>query len=328
MHARPAQRLVFLGPQSVSAEVFDAGTPGPREVSVKTLTSAISAGTEALLWKGTWPPGMALDDSWCPEPGSAAYPVSYGYAAVGVVEDLGEGVDSEWQGKTVFSFTGHQSRSILSLDKLIPLPANLAPEDGVFLASMETALTLVQDAAPVVGETVGVWGLGTVGLLASALLSRGFRLRAWDSQAFRRTRAQAFGVREVVRPGPDSCDVALELTGNPAALDEALEAVRFSGRIVVGSWYGSGPVPVTLGERFHRSRAQLVSSQVSTVSPVLSGRWTKGRRLAASIERLEALAPSALVTHRFTLAEADQAYRQACDRPEDGLQVLFTYGAE
>jgi 2-desacetyl-2-hydroxyethyl bacteriochlorophyllide A dehydrogenase len=319
------RRLVFLGPSEVAVERFDAGAVGPGQLSVKTLVSAISAGTEGLLWKGTWPPGMSLDGSWNPDPGSACYPVCYGYAAVGEVEAVGDGVDSAWKGRLVFSFTGHQSCAIVPAENAILLPPGLAAEDGVFVAAMETALTLVQDAAPVVGETVGVWGLGTIGVLASALAGRSFRVKAWDASPSRRQQAEAFGIGEVERPAPASCDVSLELTGSAAALDEALQATLFSGRVIVGSWYGSGPTPVSLGGEFHRSRIQIVSSQVSTLSPVLSGRWTKKRRFETVLEAARTLRPSRLVTHRFGLDHAAEAYRQACDL-KDGLQVVFTYG--
>ena len=325
MSANEAKRLVFLGPGNVAVENFDTGKPGPGEVSVKTRVTALAAGTEGLLWKGTWPPGMSLDGLWSRDPQSAAYPVLYGYASVGVVELLGPGVDPLWKGRTVFSFTGHQSKVVLPVDSLIPLPPGLDPDDGVFLAFLETALALVQDAAPVVGETVGVWGLGTIGMLASALASRSFRVQAWDSQPFRRQMAAALNIAPILQPGPQSCDVVLELTGNASVLDLALAATRFSGRVVLGSWYGSGPVPVALGGEFHRSRIQLLSSQVSTLSPVLSGRWTKQRRYEVALDLAATLRPSRLVTHRFALTEAEQAYRQACERPDQGLQVLFTY---
>lgn len=319
------RRLVFLGPRTVAAEDFEAEQPGPGEVRIRTLTSAISAGTEGLLWKGTWPEGMALDAAWSPEHGSAAYPVRFGYAAVGLVEALGPGVDAVWEGRMVFSFTGHQSRTTLALDRLIPLPAGMAAEDAVFLASLETALALVQDAAPVAGELVGVWGLGTIGALTAALAGRSFQVQAWDSLPFRRELAASFATAEIAKPEPRSCDVVLEVTGQASALDEALSAVRFSGRVVLGSLYPEGPVPVTLGGEFHRSRIELVSSQVSTLSPVLSGRWTKARRWKTAVDLAALLRPSKLVTHRFGLDQAGLAYSQACDRPQNGLQVLFTY---
>lgn len=319
------RRLVFHGPGRVAAEACDPGHPGPGQVGLVTLVSAISAGTEGLLWRGAWPDQMSLDGSWATQAGSANYPVAYGYACVGRVEVLGPGVDPSWRGRRAFTFSGHQTRTVADLTALWPLPEGMDEEDGVFLASMETALSLAQDAAPVAGETVGIWGLGTIGLLTAALLSGSNPVLAWDTQAFRREGAQRLGWGSPVLPGPQSCDVVIETTGNPVALDEALGATRFSGRVVVGSWYGQRPVPVALGGEFHRSRIQIVSSQVSTLSPVLSGRWTKTRRLQTAMELVEKHRPSRMVTHRFSLDQAEEAYRQACDRPDDGLQVLFTY---
>jgi threonine dehydrogenase-like Zn-dependent dehydrogenase len=202
------------------------------------------------------------------------------------------------------------------------LPEDLSAENGVFLAATETALSLAQDAAPVRGELVGVWGLGTVGLLTSSLLSG--QVLAWDVLANRRQLAESRGIR-VVRPGPASCDVVVELTGNPAALNEALRAARFGGRVVLGSWYGARPVEAALGGEFHRSRIEMISSQVSTIAPQLSGRWTKSRRLETALRLVAELRPETLVTHRFPLAEAARAYEQACDHPETGSQVLLTY---
>lgn len=319
------RRLVFRAPGIVAAEAFDPGTPGTGQVRVKTLVSALSAGTESLLWQGLWPKDLPLDDLWAPGIGTADYPVAYGYAAVGRVEALGPGVGGEWLGKRVFSFTAHQNVSVSDVSRLIVLPSDLEPEDAVFLASMETALTLAQDAAPVTGETVGLWGLGTIGILTGALLKGRYRVNLWDRLPFRRDRAAAFGAGTVARPAAGSCDVSLELTGNPAALNEALAATRFSGRLILGSWYGGGTVPVDLGGAFHRSRIQILASQVSTVAPGLSGRWTKERRLAAALDLIGTLRPSALVTHRFPLDRGADAYRQACDTPDTGLQVLFTY---
>ena len=69
-------------------------------------------------------------------------------------------------------------------------------------------------------------------------------------------------------------DLAIEASGNPAALNQALDAVAFGGTIVVCSWYGTKPVPLMLGGAFHRRRLRIVSSQVSTIDAALQPRWT------------------------------------------------------
>ena len=85
------------------------------------------------------------------------------------------------------------------------------------------------------------------------------------------------------------------------------------------------PVALDLGGDFHRSRIRIVSSQVSTVTPELAGRWTKERRLQAALELVSRTQPSRLISHRHSLDEASQAYARACDRQSDGLQVVFSY---
>jgi 2-desacetyl-2-hydroxyethyl bacteriochlorophyllide A dehydrogenase len=286
--------------------------------------TAISAGTEGLLWRGLWPTGVALDATIGEYQRPMTYPVRYGYASVGTIKEVGSGVDPRLVGRNAFSFTGHRSWSAVAVNQIQVLPEGMAAEDGVFLAAMETALTLVQDAAPVVGETVGIWGLGTIGVLAAQLL-KDFDLYAWDPVSFRRQQAASQGVLRLEVPPPGLCDVALELSGNPAALAQALAATRFSGRVVVGSWYGAKAVEVPLGMDFHRSRIQVHSSQVSSLNPLLSGRWTKERRLATALHYVTRLKPSGLVTHLFSLDQAEAAYQQACESPETGGQVLFTY---
>ncbi len=315
------KRLIFQGPGQVVLEPLDDMRPGSGEVTLRTLVSSISAGTESLLWRGLWPQGVPIDSVWASE-NQAVYPVAYGYASVGRIESVGEGVDPVCIGRLAFVFSPHQTHILARRDAIWLLPEDLSPENGVFLAAMETALSLAQDAAPVRGELVGVWGLGTVGLLTSRLLAD--QVLAWDVLANRRAAAENWGIR-VERPAPASCDAVLELTGNPSALNEALQAVRFGGRLVLGSWYGARPVEVALGGDFHRSRIEMLSSQVSTISPKLSGRWTKKRRLETALRLVAELGPEALVTHRFPIAEAARAYEQACDHPEKGLQVLLTY---
>jgi threonine dehydrogenase-like Zn-dependent dehydrogenase len=82
---------------------------------------------------------------------------------------------------------------------------------------------------------------------------------------------------------------------------------------------------LNLGSRFHRSRIRLVSSQVSTISPELSGRWDKARRFELAWQFMRLVQPERWITHRFSLQDAGQAYRLIDQHPEQTIQVLFTY---
>jgi hypothetical protein len=62
---------------------------------------------------------------------------------------------------------------------------------------------------------------------------------------------------------------------------------------------GQKRAEIDLGGAFHRSRIRLISSQVSTISPELSGRWDKSRRFEVAWQALERIKPEKWITHRF-----------------------------
>ena len=222
----------------------------------------------------------------------------------------------------------------------------MAPAQAALLPNAETAVNLVMDGAPLVGERVLVIGLGIVGLLTTALLAQ-FPLAALiavDPLAQRRRIARRLGASRTIEPdgenGPESLQAALadagdrngidliyELSGQPAALDAAVSAAGFDSRIVVGSWYGTKPATLQLGGSFHRNRVRLISSQVSTIAPRLRGRWTKARRMDSAWQLLAKLPAEELISHRFPLEQAAEAYSLIDSCPQQTLQVILNYNA-
>ena len=122
-------------------------------------------------------------------------------------------------------------------------------------------------------------------------------------------------------------DVVFELSGSPEALNLAVDLCGYDGRIVVGSWYGSKRAGINLGERFHRKRMAIVSSQVSTIAPELSGRWDKARRFSLAWEMMRKCRPAQFISHCLPFDSAAEAYRLLNDSPEAALQVIFDYQA-
>jgi 2-desacetyl-2-hydroxyethyl bacteriochlorophyllide A dehydrogenase len=312
--------------------------PGSGEVAIASVCSAISAGTEAMIFAGAFPRGAALDTGIASlENRAFTYPFAYGYALVGRVVELGPDVDALWRDALVFVFHPHQDRIVAPVSACQRLPCGVSPEAALYLPQVETALTLVMDAAPVVGERAVVFGLGVVGLLTARLLCDFplSRLVAVEPLAWRREQARQWGIAETLDPAdPAQCaerlaavdaDLALELSGDMAVLNLALEATGFDGRIVIGSWYGRRSAPLDLGSRFHRNRLRLISSQVSTLAPALTGRWDKTRRLALAWRTLERLRPERLTTRFFPLAKCQEAFETVCAQPEGVMRVGFNY---
>jgi threonine dehydrogenase-like Zn-dependent dehydrogenase len=262
-----------------------------------------------------------------------SFPVRYGYSAVGHVERVGTGVSRDWLGMLVFCMHPHASRFLASEDELVAVPPGVCAEAAAMFPNVETAVTLAMDGRPMVGERVALFGQGVVGLLTTGLLARSplERLVTFDLHPLRRRLSAQMGAHAALDPGDHDeardFDLTYELSGDPAALDGAIAATGFHGRVVIGSWYGERRASPDLGGTFHRSRMRLVSSQVSTIDPALSGRWTSERRRNTAWRLLAELQPERLVTHRFPVAAAAEAYAVLDEHPDEAVSVLLTYDA-
>jgi len=291
-----------------------------------------------LFYRGQVPADMPLDANIAALAGDVRYPLRYGYACVGNVIEIGAQVDRAWLNRRVFSFQPHATHFLACPSDLFPLPDNLSPQQAVFLPMIETAVNFLLDGAPLLGEQVVVLGQGVVGLLTTALLAHYpmARLVVFDRFALRRDQARGFGATDVFDPmedrerakellGEGGADLTFELSGQPEALNLAIELTGFAGRIIIGSWYGRKSAALNLGGSFHRSRIRLISSQVSTMTPDLLARWNKQRRLDVAWSMLELVPVCDLITQSFPIAQAAQAYALLDQHPEQAVQVICTY---
>jgi len=343
--------IYFTAPRQVEIREETLPVLGADEVLVETTCSAISAGTEMMIYHNRFPRDLEADSVIPSLRGGFEYPLAYGYAAAGRVVEVGNKVNTDWLKKEVFSFQPHTSHFITTPDSLFPIPKTLTPETACFLPNMETAVNLVQDAAPIIGERALILGQGVVGLLTASLLKE-FPLEILvtsDCYELRRKASREIGVNESfdsISPEENSSnqislnqkpsqqhqsgytqnfDLSFELTGSPAALDDAIALTTFSGRVVIGSWYGEKRAEVDLGGAFHRSRIKLISSQVSTIAPELSGRWDKARRFEVAWEALKRIQPQKWITHRFPIEKADKAYQLLDESQQETIQVIIEY---
>lgn len=333
-----ARAVCFTGPGEVAIREQTVSEPGPNEVRVSATVSAISPGTELLVYRGDVERGVVADESIDALSGSLSYPIQYGYATVGEVTAAGTDV-TDLRGQQVLAFHPHASEFVTSAESVVPVP-ELSPEQAALLPNAETAVNLVLDGNPAVGYRTVVFGQGIVGLLTASVLAEYplDRLATVEPHPARRELSEAVGADVSLPPaeasealwGSDAAsdsgaDLAYELSGNPDALDDAIDATGFAGRVVVGSWYGTKPVELSLDSEFHRSRIELVSSQVSTIAPDRRGRWDTDRRIATAKRQLRGIQTDRLVTHRIPIAEAPRAYELLDRHPETAVQVLLTY---
>jgi NADPH:quinone reductase-like Zn-dependent oxidoreductase len=277
---------------SATGELRSETLPAPsdKQVLVRTRASAISRGTEALVFYGRVP-----ESEWsrmrCPfQSGDFPWPVKYGYAAVGVIEDG----PSELQGRRVFCLHPHQDRFVVPRESVVAIPDAVPDHRATLGANLETALNGLWDSGLAddgsqAGATVAVIGAGAVGVMIGLLARRlaGADVEIVEPDAARAAFARDLGFRVVAAPDEArEAPIVFEASGRPEGLVAALEMAAFEATIVALSWFGAAPVTLPLGGAFHAKRLTIRSSQVGAVSPSRRGRVSHRDRLARALDLL------------------------------------------
>ncbi|MET0287176.1 MAG: zinc-binding alcohol dehydrogenase [Polyangiales bacterium] len=271
-----ARALWYTGPGQAELRTQSVPPAGTDQTRILTCFSAISRGTERLVFTGRVPVSEHGRMRAPFQEGSFPFPVKYGYASVGRVQGSAE---------HVFCLHPHQTEYVVPREAAIPVPAEVPPERAVLAANMETALNAVWDARLAAGDRVCVIGAGVVGALCAYLAARhpGCEVDVIDPDPSRAHVIHTLGAQARTR---DEYDVVLHASGSASGLALALELAGFEARIVELSWYGEAQVTLPLGGAFHARRLQLVSSQVGTLPAERRARWTHRRRLELALALL------------------------------------------
>jgi len=252
-------------------------------VTVVTLFTAISRGTERLVFEGRVPDSEMERMRAPAQEGAFSFPVKYGYCAVGrVIEGTLSGLD-------VFALHPHQTRFRMAEAMLTPLPDGLPAERAVLGANMETALNILWDSGAAAGDRIAVIGAGVIGALTGYLATRmpGAEVTLIDTNPTRAAQAEALGCAFAAPDNaPTDCDVVIHATATAAGLALALGCAGQDATVVEASWYGAGTTPVPFGGAFHSRRLRLVSSQVGHIPPARAPRWNHNRRMAKALDLL------------------------------------------
>jgi 2-desacetyl-2-hydroxyethyl bacteriochlorophyllide A dehydrogenase len=324
MAARRARAYWATAPFAGEIRSARLRPPKPGEVLVKTLFSAISRGSEALVCAGRVPPDQ-FQAMRCPfQEGEFPFPVKYGYSNVGQVL---EG-PKELVGRTVFCLFPHQTSFIVPADAVQPLPDAVPPGRAVLAAAMETALNGLWDAAPCPGERMLVVGAGLVGTLAARLAVHipGIELTLVDIDLERAALLRRLGIPFALpEEVSGEADLVLHASGAPEALARALSWLGFEGRVIELSWYGDALVPLPLGSAFHSRRLVLRSSQVSQVAPAMRPRWDRRRRMRKALELLADPALDVLITGESRFEELPVVLPQLAREPRGTLCHRIVY---
>jgi threonine dehydrogenase-like Zn-dependent dehydrogenase len=298
--------------------------PGPDDVVVRTLVSGISRGTETLVFEGRVPPDQ-YDAMRAPfQEGDFPGPVKYGYLNVGEVEQG----PAELRGRTVFCLYPHQSAYVVPARAVTVVPEGVPPARAVLTGTVETAVNVLWDAAPLVGDRVAVVGAGMVGCCVARLLSRfpAVKVALVDVDPSRAEVAAAFELDFAL---PDDaaagCDLVVHTSATSGGLQRSLDLLAPEGTVIDVSWYGDNEVRLSLGGAFHSRRLAVRASQVGTISPARRGRRTHSDRLALALELLDDPAFDVLLTGESSFAEMPDVMAQLAAGTLPALCHTITY---
>lgn len=306
------------GPRMGALRTEDVRDPEPGEVLVRTTYTGISRGTESLVFRGEVPPGEH-DRMRAPfQEGDFAGAVKYGYLNVGVVESGTPAL----RGRTVFTLFPHQSAFVVPESAVKVVPEGVPTRRAVLAGAVETAVNVLWDAAPLVGDRITVVGAGMIGC-AVARLARGIPGVEVMVVDVDRAKASVCGLLGVEYAHPEDAplerDIVVDASGSEGGLQFALEATATEGEIIVASWFGDRGVRLDLGGDFHSRRLTIRSSQVGMVSPRRRGSRSTGDRLALALRLLQDPAFDALLTDSSSWRDLPAVMASVADGSSPGL---------
>ena len=293
-------------------------------VLVRARFSAISRGTERLVFRGRIPT-TEHDRMRCPhQEGTFPFPVKYGYALAGKITDG----PAQRIGQSVFVLHPHQREICIPEQDAYLIPNGVPLRRATLAANMETALNIVWDAGVAPGDHVLIVGGGTVGMLTAAIAARtaGTVVTVVDIDAAKATAAAKLGARFAsVTSAPVDQDVVIHTSGAEDGLGLALQCAGTEANVVEASWYGDQQIKLGLGTAFHSRRLRLLSSQVGAVPADRRARWPTARCLKTALELLREDVFDTLISGEIAFSEAAAKVPVLLSAANQGFTTVLSY---
>ncbi|MDP3816906.1 bi-domain-containing oxidoreductase [Pseudomonas sp.] len=283
-----------------------------------------------------------------------AQPLPLGYCNVGVVAEVGKGVEGFQIGDRVVSNGPHADVVKVSKNLCARIPDNVDDESASFVVVASIGLQGIRLAQPTLGEAFVVTGAGLIGLLTVQLLrAHGCRVLAIDFDESKLELARQFGA-VTCNPGKGEDPVAagmtfsrgqgvdgVIITASTKASDPVTQAARMSrkrGRIIL---VGVTGLELNRSDFYEKELTFQVScsygpgrydpayEEKGQDYPLGFVRWTEQRNFEAVLDMLACgqLDVKPLITHRFAFEDAPQAY-QTLTEDKSGLGILLEYRSD
>lgn len=328
-----AKAVVFEERNVVRYRTVECSDPGPDDAVVSVTHSWISNGTEGSFLRGERFAGDTALRPGHPDP----FPIVAGYQKIGVVEQVGEGIEDLAVGETVFcamgrvngmfeQFGGHVSPSIAPRSMIWKLPGGVDP-----LAFSGLVLTQVGyncgvkapiepgEGAVVVGDgMVGHWAAQTLAWRGAEVLLVGRhedRLARFQGERRHTVSSNKEDWKQMILDlFPKKVAVAVDTIGSVPVMNDFLGLMRRYGHMVSAGFYGTDDLMSLQALRLGELSVDMVSG------------WAPDR-MQQTIELIASgdLDTLGLITHRFPVEQAAEAWDVIREKRGGALGVILEW---
>jgi threonine dehydrogenase-like Zn-dependent dehydrogenase len=236
------RELIATAPRTPELREYAEPDLGEGQIRIRSELASPKHGTELVAYRNDPVANRPYDPAWgavIPAPSDAAqqrFPMRLGNMTVGTVTETGPGAARFAVGDRVFGHLPIRETHTVEEGRVDPLPDGLSPEAAVCLDPVVMALP-IRDAGIRLGDTVAVFGLGAIGLVALQLarLAGAATVIAVDPLERRRDLATAFGADVVIDPNAHGGDAALAiraLGGAPEPVPQPRPGTHVTGGYV------------------------------------------------------------------------------------------------
>ena len=282
-------------------------------------------------------------------------PVPLGYSCAGEVEQVGKDAGEFQKGDRVACFgsgyASHAEMVYVPKNLAVKIPDDVSYEEAAFVALGAIALHAVRCADVSLGERVAVIGLGLLGLLTIQLLSAsGCNVFGIDLMEDKIELAKQLGAKEGIKSNENTVEqidsftdgngvdsvIIFASTESNQPIEQAAEIARERANIVVPGMVGLD-IPRNV---FYEKELNLVVSRSTGPGiydpdyeekgqdyPISYVRWTEKRNMRQFLELVAdgKVKLDKLITHRFSIDQATEAYKVIMENTEPYIGVLLEY---
>ncbi len=341
------KELIAIEKGKVTFREYEDLPPGENQLLIRSEYSSCKHGTENWIIQGKahWLTHKRDREMRIfTEPfAESMFPQPLGNMVVGIVEQIGAGVEGFQPEDRVCFRAGARDSHTVSAADVRKMKPEMTWQEAVCLEPAEFALGALRDSHIRLGDRIGVFGMGAIGLLAiqMAKLQGASVVVAVDPVETRRQLALELGADLAL--DPTECDAGLEIrkkicrmgldvtidfSGSSKALNDCIRSTAYGGTVVIGAMSKPATDALKLGMEFHWNRIKIVSSRACNEPDFDHPRWSNQRLIESAYELLltKRLRTDSFIKPVVPFSEAVSHYQRLETDPDSYIKLSFIHG--